>query len=59
MKQRMVFCGNCKTYTSHSIYSDQKKAERIFFGLITIGLNELMVEKYYECMECGTIRIYD
>lgn len=54
------FCRCCQRKTEHDHYTDllglgdrSSVAERLFFGVITLGASEAMADKRYECQECG------
>jgi hypothetical protein len=58
MKQKILFCTECKKYTPHRCYKDNENiVARLFFGLATMGLAEMVNDTNYECLECGQLWI--
>jgi len=49
------YCEKCRKGTIQIKECNNTTGERILIGLITLGFNELMVEYFYECTDCGTI----
>ena len=47
------YCSRCRKSTIQFRKSNNTTGERILIGLFTFGFNELLVETYYECSECG------
>lgn len=56
------FCSCCGKKTGHEKFTDllglgerSGFAERLFFGVISMGASEVMADRYIECDECGKV----
>lgn len=56
------FCRVCTRKTEHDRYTDIMGvgnragiAERLFFGVVSLGASEVMADRYLECQECGKV----
>ena len=47
------YCSECERETRHYISADAEPGERIFFGILTLGISEAMIEHIRECNVCG------
>lgn len=56
-KEIVAYCWNCGRDTRHiKLQCEDTPLERIFFGLATAGMSELMGHDYKcECTRCGFI----
>lgn len=56
------YCRYCQKKTDHDTYKDlfgmgerSNVAERLFFGMMTLGASEAIGTTRRECQECGTV----
>ena len=57
--EKMRMCPRCERKTLHDEWKDSplgsraNAAERLFFGVISFGASELIMDKYRQCLRCG------
>ena len=62
MSEKMKYCGGCDRSTPHEHWSKNVTggradlADRLLEGLMTMGISELVNEKYCRCLRCGRKR---
>ncbi len=55
----MRFCQRCQKYTLHDKCDLNERVEdlglfgRVYFGIFTLGLSEMLREPGWRCQECG------
>lgn len=49
------YCKHCKKATPQYKECDTNAAERIFFGVWTLGWSETIVKHWWRCAECGRV----
>lgn len=61
MKRYCSRCKNITTFAKHKTISPvgDSKTIRLFMGVFTLGLNEFLSTKYYNCTICGKQHIVD
>lgn len=53
MKQKICYCPKCKKATLHTKKCEWNGFERIFLGISTLGMAEIVADKWVKCEECG------
>lgn len=53
---KIVFCNKCLNYVpAKYVGTDENTSDRIFFGIATLGLNEILISRYYQCLYCKNL----
>lgn len=59
MSEKMMHCPRCDRRTLHSCWKEEptggkaNAAERLFLGLMTAGISELVMPSWRKCLRCG------
>ncbi len=47
------YCRTCNKQTLHDEWTNSAGFERVFFGIFTLGMAEMMRHTWLECQHCG------
>lgn len=47
------WCQYCQRATGQQPESEGTRSGRLFWGAVTLGLSELIVERWWRCLRCG------
>ena len=53
MTSERRFCTCCREETLHDVGKEVEGTDRLFWGVVTFGLNEFINEDIRKCQKCG------